>query len=121
MTQPKQKLSASMPPPTFDALLAPDESVPYCSYPPYCTAMRSSWRKVTFSMLRKEALDVGPDKQREVVSRWVDQMVRRELGYDLLEIEGREKRKLRLRVSAEAAELIHEALKRRANRRGDKA
>jgi hypothetical protein len=97
----------------------------YPCYPPYCSQgcrpwTTQSWRQVSSVALTATLVPATtPDQQVELVSRWVEQLIRKELGPVLVSLEQerkeREPTQLDIIVSAPVAELISEALSRKAH------
>ncbi len=77
---------------------------------PQCT-----WRGVQGAALQGVPITLKTqDDQVRVASRWVEQLVRKELGPALVKAEKKAKRRLLIPVSAEAADLMEQALLRKA-------
>jgi hypothetical protein len=117
------------PPPSANIswVLGPGECLapgwpPYPYYqcqPPYCTpAVNLTFRSITNVTFREEL--VAFDGQVTAVNRWVEQVLRKELGGALVKAEKDAKRRLGISVSVESAELITQALKLKASAKYDK-
>lgn len=110
--------------PEISWVLGPGEFInagwpPYPYYqcqPPYCTPSRNNnWRAVTKISVREKSIEM--DDRVTAVSRWVEQVIREELGYALVTAEKQAKRRCVISVSNEVADLIHRALELEANAR----
>lgn len=98
--------------------LPPGDPGPICSYSPLCSPSDqnlAAWREATLEMWQTE-LKVPPNDERDLIERWILQMVRRELAGVLAEAEKKVGHPLVIRVDATTAEVIGTALGIRAAR-----
>ena len=106
----------------YSWLYGPGEMVYECR-PPFCTPSANlNWQLVTNVAVRARKIHLKPrdvDEQVQVVSRWVEQLIRKELGCSLVRVE-KKKKHLSITVSVETAALIDQALKWKARRPCDK-
>ena len=93
--------------------LAPGDPGPVCSYSPFCSPSDldlAAWREATIELTETE-LRVPQNEERELIERWILQLVRRELTIALEKAEKELKQPLAIHVDDTAAEVISTALK----------
>ena len=96
------------------APLIPPYPAYYC-YPPYCTPPQiTAWRIVATPPVEQVIYIEDVETEVAVVSQWVEQVVRKELGPALVRVQKQTHERLSIEVSPEAAALIHQALKSRS-------
>jgi hypothetical protein len=88
----------------------PSFKPPECSYPPYCSSRSMKvWRVATVTV----GVEPATDPEKELIEKWVTQLVRGQLGEALGEAEKNQDTRLHMSLNVEAVALISAALKLR--------
>jgi hypothetical protein len=101
--------------------LPPGDVGPLCCYSPYCSPSQShqklaAWRKAMIRVTEDNLEDLSRNDEVALINTWILQLVRRELGFDLVKAEKRLRRPLEIDLGAHAAEVISVALEIRKRR-----
>ncbi len=101
--------------------LAPGDVGPTCSYSPYCSPRNlTAWRAATYTMTEVD-LTIPPNTEIDLVRKWIEQLIQRELTSALPAAEKRLRRTLELKIDQGTAELLNTALKLRVQQRKRKS